>query len=671
MRRALCHLHLDHVGPACRNSREASVQYRPEIDGLRTIAVIPVILFHAGLEAFGGGFVGVDIFFVISGYLITSILVRELENGRFSIVGFYERRCRRILPAIIFVTLCTVPFAYWLLLPQDLNDYFESVFGISTFTSNFVFYNQADYFDADSNFKPMLHTWSLAVEEQYYILFPPFLALAWKWGRKAILPILIAGFLVSLGAAEYLARAHPSAVFYMLPTRAWELALGAIVAMAALEERVEGKKWATQAGGIAGLAMIVIPLFAISERDTFPVAMLLPTIGTALVIHYARAGTLVARLLSFRPMVGIGLLSYSAYLWHQPLFAFARHYNAFETPGWMFAVLAAMTFVLAWLSWRFVEAPFRDRRRIAARPVFLLSGAGLLALAAIGLAGPTLARNYPSPAVERSPRLLSYRYDNRALQDESWAILRRLSGDSRYGVAANAFDNSAWFDPQDKRRRILVVGNSHSKDMYNILANSAEVSRRFQIARYGSELDQLKGTALRSPNYREADIIVIATLHQPADLPVLEAVCDRILADGKMLVLVKDMFKFPEYRHRTLNEADKLVIAAVGRSERDGHAIANRVNRAYFHSLSATRQEPLRAAANTLIEQIATRRPGVIVVDRMDLVCDSRARKCHGVNDNLDKFFYDYGHHTLEGAEFFGQQIDRSGWLVDQLPDGR
>lgn len=244
-----------------------------------------MILFHAGLEAFGGGFVGVDIFFVISGYLITSILVRELENGRFSIVGFYERRCRRILPAIIFVTLCTVPFAYWLLLPQDLNDYFESIFGISTFTSNFVFYNQADYFDADSNFKPMLHTWSLAVEEQYYILFPPFLALAWKWGRKAILPILIAGFLVSLGAAEYLARAHPSAVFYMLPTRAWELALGAIVAMAALEERVEGKKWATQAGGIAGLAMIVIPLFAISERDTFPVAMLLPTIGTALVIH--------------------------------------------------------------------------------------------------------------------------------------------------------------------------------------------------------------------------------------------------------------------------------------------------------------------------------------------------------------------------------------------------
>ena len=207
-----------------------SLTYRPEIDGLRAFAVIPVIFFHAGFKLFGGGFVGVDIFFVISGYLITSIILSEMENGKFSLINFYERRVRRILPALFFVTLVCVPFSWMLLISKDMKDFAQSLIAISTFSSNILFWLESGYFNTAAELKPLLHTWSLAVEEQYYLLYPLFLILSWRLGKRWILALLTAAFLVSLGLGHWGAYNKPHAAFYLLPTRAWEILIGIFAA---------------------------------------------------------------------------------------------------------------------------------------------------------------------------------------------------------------------------------------------------------------------------------------------------------------------------------------------------------------------------------------------------------------------------------------------------------
>jgi len=211
------------------------MQYRPEIDGLRAVAVLPVVLFHAGLSCFGGGFVGVDVFFVISGYLITSILIEELEEGRFSVIRFYERRIRRILPALSLVVLACIIAAWFLLMPQDMLSFAKSVIGVSTFSSNILFWKESGYFDTVAELKPLLHTWSLAVEEQYYIFFPLFLMLIWRLPRGWVLGIIAFGLCCSLALAHWGSYHSETAAFYLLPTRGWELMIGALASFIKFE----------------------------------------------------------------------------------------------------------------------------------------------------------------------------------------------------------------------------------------------------------------------------------------------------------------------------------------------------------------------------------------------------------------------------------------------------
>ena len=206
------------------------MKYRSEIDGLRSIAVIPVILFHAGFEFFSGGFIGVDVFFVISGYLITTILIEDIENKRFSVLNFYERRARRILPALFFVMLCSIPFALLWMTPWELKDFSQSLVAVSLFASNILFWRKSGYFAEASEENTMIHTWSLAVEEQYYILFPLFLFLAWRYGKNRVFWIIVVLAAVSLALSEWGWRNKDSANFFLLPTRAWELFTGSITA---------------------------------------------------------------------------------------------------------------------------------------------------------------------------------------------------------------------------------------------------------------------------------------------------------------------------------------------------------------------------------------------------------------------------------------------------------
>ncbi|CAL95871.1 acyltransferase family protein [Azoarcus olearius] len=375
-----------------------ALPYRPEVDGLRAFAVVPVILFHAGLESFSGGFVGVDVFFVISGYLITSIILSDHARHGFSLVRFYERRARRILPALFAVIACCLPFAWRWMTPDELAAFGKSIVAVTLFSSNILFWRSSGYFDSSTEEKPLLHTWSLGVEEQYYVLFPLLLMLTWRFGKRRQAWMLAGIGIASLVLCEWGSRIAPDATFYLAPTRAWELLIGSMLAFASSDRPLYDRVTSSSSAVLAtvGVLMILAAVFTYDEHVRFPSAYaLVPTLGTALVLAFAHKSNRVGRLLSSRGVVIIGLLSYSAYLWHQPLFAFARLRSAERPSVTVFLLLSIVVFALAYVTWRYVEAPFRNRRRIARGPVFALSLVGTAAFFLVGLTGP-LSAGLPS-----------------------------------------------------------------------------------------------------------------------------------------------------------------------------------------------------------------------------------------------------------------------------------
>jgi len=360
------------------------LKYRSEIDGLRALAVLPVIFFHAGFELFSGGFVGVDVFFVISGYLITSIILEDLENNRFSFIYFYERRIRRILPALFFVILTCIPFAWFWMVPGQMKDFSQSIVAVSLFASNILFWKESGYFDASAEEKPLLHTWSLAVEEQYYVLFPIFLFLTWRFGKSRIFWIIVILASISLMLSEWGSRNKVTANFYLAPTRAWEIFSGSIVAFIVQKKGVQKNEIIS----LLGLLAVFFAFFFYDEKTPFPsIYTLVPVIGVMLLIMYGTKETLVAKLLSTKLFVGIGLISYSAYLWHQPLFAFAKIRMLEEPPQLMMFTLAIFSLLLAFVSWRYVEKPFRSKQQYTRKSIFLLSTTILTILITFGLIG--------------------------------------------------------------------------------------------------------------------------------------------------------------------------------------------------------------------------------------------------------------------------------------------
>ena len=369
--------------------------YRREIDGLRAVAVLPVILFHGGFQAFSGGFIGVDVFFVISGYLITSILLGEIRARSFSIAKFYERRARRILPALFVVMLGCLPFAWLWLLPADMKDFAKSLIGTSAFISNIVFWRQTGYFDGGADLKPLLHTWSLAVEEQYYVLFPMLLAVTMKLKERWVSAVIGGLLMASLALAQWGCVYIPSSTYYLLPMRGWELLVGSLVAFFG---PAEVRSWfgtskagaaAIEALSLAGMALIVLGIVALNERTPFPgFYALIPTVGTALIILFSSQQTIVGRVLGNSVLVGIGLISYSAYLWHQPIFAFAKYRGGDDPSVVLQFALTGLALGLAYLTWKFVETPFRDRKKVSRRAIIVSSvcvGSGFIALGAAGL----------------------------------------------------------------------------------------------------------------------------------------------------------------------------------------------------------------------------------------------------------------------------------------------
>lgn len=364
--------------------------YRPEIDGLRAVAVVAVILFHTNLGIATGGYVGVDVFFVISGYLISSIIFRELAQKKFTFVGFYERRIRRIFPALFVVLLATTVASWFILPPNQLQTYAQSLVATTAFASNVFFWLKSGYFGGDAELFPLTHMWSLSVEEQYYVVFP-FLAMVATWGRKWLVDLLMAfGLLGSLWLCLHYARSEQLTAFFLTPMRAWELLFGVFIALHEVRWRaaLTRVRFLAAVLELAAAAMIVVPMWLYDSTTPFPGwSAVPPVLGSALLILLARSDTVTGRVLAHRWFVFIGLLSYSAYLWHQPLYALSR-VQGFADYGWpAYAALIAGTFVLAWISLKFVEAPFRVQGRFGRRQIYGLFIAGSTLLIGVGMVG--------------------------------------------------------------------------------------------------------------------------------------------------------------------------------------------------------------------------------------------------------------------------------------------
>jgi peptidoglycan/LPS O-acetylase OafA/YrhL len=438
--------------------------YRSDIDGLRAIAVLVVVIFHTGIQTFSGGYVGVDIFFVISGYLITTIIVREIEKGEFSIAKFYERRCRRILPALVVVVIFSLVLGFVLFHPSHLIKLGKSAIATALFSSNFYFYHESGYFETASKLKPLLHTWSLAVEEQYYIFFPLLLLFIAKSYSKQYARWLIILTLLSLVICVLGTSYSPSATFYLIPTRTWELLLGSLLAINVFP-LIKNQRICDLLS-VFGLILISCSIFFYTSDTAFPgMAAIVPTVGAGLIIYSGIATeSLVGKLLSFKPLVFIGLISYSLYLWHWPILAYAKYYSIQEISNANLSILLCVIFMVSVFSWRYIERPFRKKEFLTdRRNIFITSLVASVLIVCIGVL-VVLKDGFPNRYQEKLP----YEITMIDKQWEHWGDCERIAKKvSHHHKLCDIGSN----DPQ---ARFILWGDSHTKSLATAVDLSAK-----------------------------------------------------------------------------------------------------------------------------------------------------------------------------------------------------
>ena len=449
--------------------------YRPEIDGLRAIAIGAVILYHAKISilgySFSGGFIGVDIFFVISGYLITSIILKELiTTGSFSFKYFYERRIRRILPALLFVMLVSLPFAWMFLLTSSFVDFSKSILYSLGFSSNIYFhYSGQEYGAYDGLLKPFLHTWSLSVEEQYYILFPLVLFITFRYFRTYLFYILFLGFLISLGLAEVGSRNYASATFYFPHTRMWELLMGSILAYFEITRGHRSKqKILNLILPSLGIILIGHSILFFNDGMFHPSFISLPpTIGVCLIIWFSSKDELITKILSTKLFVGIGLISYSLYLWHYPIFSFARITKFAEYDVSKKLLLGVFILILSVISYYLVERPARNNKN-KFRIIIVLIIITLSSIIAFNF-NTILTNGYKA----RLPEILQ-----KDLTERPWELLKNLEGRLCNGIYTSK-EISCKFNTSSKNK-IYLIGDSHmSVQMFDLKNRVIEKNYQF------------------------------------------------------------------------------------------------------------------------------------------------------------------------------------------------
>ncbi len=630
---------------------------QPALDGLRAIAVVLVLGYHGFGESVTGGWLGVDVFLVLSGFLMGLILIPQLDVGRLNLRDFWARRVRRLLPALVTVVGVTLVLAWLLLSGEAFRQFSESALWSLAFSSNIFFWQNSGYFDTPLNENPLLHLWSVSLEGQFYIVLVLILILAVRLGPKSFTALAWTTGLLSLALALS-GAVDPETNFFLLPTRIWEFIAGVLLANALRRRETSPlPEWAlTSLGAVGGLTIVGWGLFADSSTYS-ALASVAVSAGTLALIFSATFSRPVARVLSVKPLVGMGLVSYSLYLWHWPLLVLGREvFVEFEAP--QVALTLLLSLALSVLSWRFIEQPFRRRSpfgvskqsvRLAVPTALLITGLVATSTGALGASGLRF----------QTIDVAGYAVGQERAQEDRWELIRDSGGGIGPDCGDGDDDHQGWFDPDDERPGLVVIGNSHARDLFNVLAQSEKTTSRYQVGKMSCQLVNLlyHPGFLDSETYTLADSVILASRYSDIDVAALPEVIERIKADGKTVVIAAP---FPDIDIDTREEwmwIDSLVFAEQA-LWKNPEALASRTNQQAF-KVFAEAEAPFDAEVREVAQ--AYRVP---VLDRLDYVCDPIVSECAVLSSTMKKHFYDESHHSLVGADHFAERVDEIGWLV-------
>ena len=609
--------------------------YRADIDGLRAVAVLAVVLFHLHVRGLSGGYVGVDVFFVISGYLITGLIEAELARGAFTLRGFYLRRIRRLAPALVVVSTAATVAAVITLYPEDMRSFSASLATQFVSLQNFFFLSDGEYFrNADT--KLLLHTWTLAVEEQFYLVWPLFLLLTrkatFRWRLVLVALVMLASFLLNLA----LMRISPKASFFLLPPRAWELATGGVIAL------LQGRRFFDRvltparraAAGFIGLAAILVSAGMFSADTPFPGrAALLPVVGAALVIIAGIGGNHpVGRLLSNRGVVHVGLISYPMYLWHWPLIALAHHVRRDPARPLNALAIVALSFALAELTYRFVESPIRDRKWLPTPRALLLAALPAAAcLTAFGIHGyATDGAAYRFPPEARGFLTASF-----SASGQRCGLVFRIRHPNAQVCALHVVPSS--------ERRVLIWGNSHG-DMWSEMMVELGKEHGASVYLNTRNCRATPDSDFCGPHVQEAvlafieservtDVVLASSWYGLYDVPdgvferTLEDVVTKLTARKVRIWLVIDTPSSPNFD-------------PVATYERNPHAPSVGV-------LPVSDYAPVRDRERALFASIAAAHPAVAILEPSTALCEGTV--CSGGKEN-EVWYRDPDHVTNAGA---------------------
>ncbi len=633
--------------------------YRRDIDGMRAIAVLAVVFYHVGFSAFGGGYVGVDVFFVISGFLITRLIADQLDAGTFRFSTFYIRRARRLFPALFVTFIGCFIAAGFLFIPSDLEQFATSLIWAALSVSNILFWLESGYFDAAAEVKPLLHTWSLSVEEQFYLVWPATLlglsvvaarfkarghAVAADWTVPAF---LIGAGLLSLIATEIWLPVDASAAFFLAPFRITEFAIGALMVwvLRLPKARAAAGGPAGEIATVAGLALIAWPVFAYDAQTVFPgLAALPPCVGTALVL-FGGTARWTGVILRNRLAVGLGLISYSLYLVHWPIIVFWTYWIDRPLAAIEQGIVVLASVGLATAMYFYVETPIRrgPRKPGALPPArFALACVVLIGLLFVPAITAVASGGWPARWPEAFSLTAQQIYDKRLASRQFAETLKGRTGFDGDGV------------------RLLVIGDSHGKDAINMLKGLAEArgaavdiafaSIQYECQPFIGPRERTKGLNNRRINRcnevlrrtiedglaAEADFVLLAPRWTQTGVDNLADTIERIGAHSKARIVILG-------RTAEFSPAPKLIA-------RHGH-------KADFPAIAAENRIDLDGI-NTRLRDIADRE-GAIFVSKQDLVCP-KADACHLLGPRTELLVYDYGHWTLEGADFYAGEAART-----------
>lgn len=628
------------------------MQYRPEIDGLRCIAVISVLLFHYGIAPFSGGFVGVDVFFVISGYLITSLILSEAERNDFSLLRFYDRRVRRIVPASITTVLITGFAGYFLLLPKDYAEFGRSAVAAVFGLANLHFYwNTGGYFDTSAEMMPLLHMWSLGVEEQFYLVWPLLLigTYAASKGSRTSVQIVLATLLVgSFTASIAVTRSNEQLAFYMLHTRAWELALGAMVAFAPpITRRPLG-----ETASAIGLALIALSILVLTSTMPFPgVNALYPCVGAALIVWPKTQQCQTEKHLASPALVFCGKISFSLYLWHWPVLVMYRQLGSDGTASLPEGLaLVTLSFILAVATWKFIEQPFRRWRP---RSALLSVCFGALSVASVGALAHWLISatgGLPSRLPEEARRIEEYR--NRTVSNGDREMCFLTSTTERRGVR---FDRESCIVRDGSKPRVLLLGDSHAAHLYEGLRDTFPYVAFSQATASGCRpvipvkgarrcADLMKDVFERIAPAERFDAIIISSQWPKNSIRYLRATVDLLNGFGKVIVLGPST----EY----LSDLPALLA-------KESMSGGNFVNRNSTYEATVVR--------NDMVERSLTGAK-VEFYSLTDLLCPEA--DCMTMTPAAVPMMFDQGHFTREGASYVAEKLRGLGLLSSLQKNG-